>query len=165
MKSLCALTWLLFVGLCCCTGCDRSTVVANTSATGATPNGTASQIRESSFDDLKFEMELTDKFHRKMLGSKVEELFNRSIRIRGFMYPTLKRRGLTGFVLVRDNQECCFGPGAALFDCIRVDMHENSTTEFSIRPITVTGNLKFEEFTDLDGTTRAIYLLEEGEVE
>jgi hypothetical protein len=146
-------------------GCDSAEVVA--SASGDRPVRTvgATQTVESTFDDIKFEMELNDPFQRSLLTPKIEDLFGQRIRIRGYMYPTLKRRGLTGFVLVRDNQECCFGPGAALFDCIRVQMHPDKTAEFSIRPIAVEGVFKFDELTDLDGTTRAIYLLEQTSVE
>jgi hypothetical protein len=147
-----------------CVGCDSSPVVASASATRPVRTVSANQTLETTFDDIKFEMELTDPFKRSLLTPKIEDLFGQRIRIRGYMYPTLKRRGLTGFVLVRDNQECCFGPGAALFDCIRVEMHPDKTAEYSIRPIAVEGIFKFDEFTDLDGTTRAIYMLEQGSV-
>ena len=46
----------------------------------------------------------------------LKDLDGTRIRIRGFMLPTAQSRGLKQFVLVRDNLECCFGPGAALFD-------------------------------------------------
>ena len=42
-------------------------------------------------------------------------------------------------MLVRDNQECCFGPGAALFDCVMVEMIPGNTTDFVTRPVTVEG--------------------------
>jgi hypothetical protein len=146
-------------------GCDSSPVVAVASAARKARAVSNTQTVETSFDDIKFEMEIDDPFKRSLLTPKIEDLFGQRIKIRGYMYPTLKRRGLTGFVLVRDNQECCFGPGAALFDCIRVQMHPDKTAEYSIRPIAVEGVLKFEEFADIDGTTRAIYLLEQGTVE
>ena len=154
--------WILaFYGLTCTLGCGQPTVGANTAGKSS---AASSQPRDTSFDDLKFEMEKTDTFQRSMISPQIEEILDRKIRIRGYMYPTLKRQGLTGFVLVRDNLECCFGPGAALFDCMRVEMREEETAEFSIRPIAVEGVLRFEEFTDFDGTVRAIYLLEEGSV-
>lgn len=143
-------------------GCDSAPVVADSNTRHQRP---AADAVETSFDDIKFEMEIDDPFDRSLLTPKIEELFGQRIRIRGYMYPTLKRKGLTAFVLVRDNLECCFGPGAALFDCIRVLMHPDKTAEYSIRPIAVEGTFKFEEFTDMDGTTRAIYLLEEAAVE
>lgn len=143
-------------------GCNESPVVASASSG---ENVRTKHAAETTFDDIKFDMELNDLFSRSMLTEKVEGLFGQRIRIRGYMYPTLKRRGLKGFVLVRDNQECCFGPGAALFDCIRVQMNPKTTAEFSIRPITVEGEFKFEEFADMDGTIRAIYLLENATVQ
>jgi hypothetical protein len=145
-------------------GCDSSPVVATSSASRSGRAISAEQVVETTFDDIKFEMELDDPFQRSLLTLKIEKLFGQRIRIRGYMYPTLKRRGLTAFVLVRDNQECCFGPGAALFDCIRVQLHPDKTAEYSIRPVAVSGVFKFEEFTDMDGTTRAIYLLEQASV-
>ena len=146
-------------------GCDSQPVVANSANRHELPAAASTGPLETSFDDIKFEMEIDAPFDRSLLTPKVEELFGKRIRIRGYMYPTLKRKGLTAFVLVRDNLECCFGPGAALFDCIRVLMHPDKTAEYSIRPIAVEGTFKFEEFTDMDGTTRAIYLLEEAAVD
>jgi hypothetical protein len=146
-------------------GCDSASVVADSGAPRKVRTVSSTQAVEATFDDIKFEMELNDRFKRSLLTPKIEDLFGQRIRIRGYMYPTLKRRGLTAFVLVRDNQECCFGPGAALFDCIRVQMHPDKTAAFSIRPIAVEGVFKFEEFADMDGTTRAIYLLEQASVE
>lgn len=146
-------------------GCDSAPVVAGASAARKARTVSNTQAVETSFDDIKFEMEIDAPFKRSLLTPKIEGLFGQRIKIRGYMYPTLKRRGLTGFVLVRDNQECCFGPGAALFDCIRVQVHPDKTAEYSIRPIAVEGVLKFEEFADMDGTTRAIYLLDQGKID
>lgn len=52
------------------------------------------------------------------------------IRIRGFMYPAFQSTGLRTFVLVRDNQECCFGPGAKIYDHIQVTMRDGVTTDY-----------------------------------
>lgn len=151
------------------TGCDSAP------ATIASPGGLAPPTAETpapsgaivdkTFDDIKFEMELDDEFQESMLTPKINELFGERIRIRGYIYPTLKKKGLKQFVLVRDNLECCFGPGAALYDCILVHMEEGKTAEFSIRPVAVEGKFSFEEFLDYDGTTRAIYRLDGEAVE
>jgi hypothetical protein len=123
----------------------------------AAPQTAGSGVTESSFDDIKFPMEKMQKFERSMLTPKVQSLFDKRIRIRGYMYPTLRKRGLTQFVLVRDNLECCFGPGAALYDCVLVKMAPGQTAEYSIRPIAVEGAFRFEEMTGPDGRTLAIY--------
>ena len=75
------------------------------------------------------------------------------IRIRGYILPSFQQSGLTQFVLVRDNMECCFGPGAALFDCIVVQMAEGKTAEYTIRPVAVEGEFRFEP--SLDFTWRS----------
>lgn len=150
-----------------CMGCDSAPPVqatVKTSVVGSTEEvavvETEEKIKDSTFDDIKFEMEKTAAFDRAMLTPKVEGLLDRKIRIRGYMFPTLKKRGLTQFVLVRDNLECCFGPGAALYDCIVVSMNEGQTAEFSIRPIAVEGTFRFDEVIDPDGNHLAIYRLD-----
>jgi hypothetical protein len=58
---------------------------------------------------------------------------------------------------VRDNLECCFGPGAALYDCILVEMQPGKTAEYSVRPVAVEGIFRIELRTDIDGNPQAIY--------
>ncbi len=118
------------------------------------------QTVDSTFDDLKFDMEKTDRFDRSMLTPRIEQLFGMKIRIRGYIFPTLRKRGLKQFVLVRDNLECCFGPGAALYDCILVRMQAGKTAEYTIRPVAVDGILRFEEFLGPEGKHLAIFCLE-----
>jgi hypothetical protein len=74
--------------------------------------------------------------------------------------PTAQKRGIKQFVLVRDNQECCFGPGAAIYDCILVEMQPGNTAEFSIRPVAVEGTFNIEEILGPDGKHLAIYHLD-----
>ncbi|MBA3483380.1 MAG: DUF3299 domain-containing protein [Pirellulales bacterium] len=121
------------------------------------PKVDARGFTEATFDDVKFEMVKTDKFERSMLTPKVQSLFDKRIRIRGYMYPTMRRKGLTQFVLVRDNMECCFGPGAALYDCILITMEPGKTAEYSIRPIAVEGTFRLDEYPGPDGRPLAIY--------
>ncbi|MBX9790945.1 MAG: hypothetical protein K2Y37_18660 [Pirellulales bacterium] len=116
--------------------------------------------RDVTFDTIKFGIEKDQKFFREMLTPEIEKLFGQPIRIRGFIYPTFQQTGIKTFVLVRDNQECCFGPGAALFDCIVVDMKPGKTTDYSIRPVTVEGIFGFSELKDPDGIQRAIFHLD-----
>lgn len=120
---------------------------------------------DATFDHLKFDIEPDAEFDEAMLTPTIHKLFERKIRIRGYIYPTLKKKGIKQFILVRDNLECCFGPGAALFDCILVHMTEGNTAEYSIRPVAVEGKFSFEVFPDPYGITRAIYRLDGESVE
>lgn len=115
--------------------------------------------KDINFDDIKFDIEKDSKFQRSMFTPQIEELEGRSIRIRGYILPTFQQSGIRNFVLVRDNLQCCFGPGAAIFDCIVVDM-AGAGADFTTRPVTVEGVLTFREVLDFDGITRAIYHLD-----
>jgi hypothetical protein len=112
---------------------------------------------DKTFDDLRFDIDVGEPFKRDMLPESIEKMVNQKMRIRGFILPTAQSRGLTVFVLVRDNQQCCFGPGAALYDCILVEMQPGKTTEFSIRPVTVEGTFDINEVRGPDGMHLAIY--------
>jgi hypothetical protein len=114
---------------------------------------------DKTFDDIRFDIQPGDPFHRDMLPEEIESLAGKRIRIRGYILPTAQKRGIKQFVLVRDNQECCFGPGAALYDCILVEMQGGATAEFSIRPIAVEGTFDIREVKGLDGKHLAIYYL------
>jgi hypothetical protein len=115
---------------------------------------------DKTFDDLRFDMELEGPFRREMLTDSIEAMFGQRIRIRGYMFPTAQKSGLREFVLVRDNQECCFGPGAALYDCIFVEMNAGQTAEYSIRPVAVEGTFGFKEIIGPGGRHLAIYHLD-----
>jgi len=160
------LVWTLFASAALVgVGCDRSPTSTAQSAEPA-PAATAQSpavaapIVETTFDDIKFEMEKTDRFRKEMLTPKIEQLLGKRIRIRGYIFPTLKKRGLKQFVLVRDNLQCCFGPGAALYDCILVTMQPEKTAAYSVRPVTVEGTFRFEQLLGPDGRHMAVYQLD-----
>ncbi len=116
--------------------------------------------REVTFDDVKLDMEKGAPFTRDLLPKRVTALDGTRIRIRGYILPSFQQTGLTQFVLVRDNQECCFGPGAALHDCIVVRMQPGRAADFSIRPVAVAGTFRLDELKGPDGKHLAIYALE-----
>ena len=126
-------------------------------ARGSAP--TAGAIREISFDDIAFEMEKGSAFTRDLLPERVLALAGQRVRIRGYILPSFQQTGLTQFVLVRDNMECCFGPGAALYDCIVVTMQPGRAADFSVRPVAVTGTFRLHELKGPDGKHLAIYAL------
>ena len=117
------------------------------------------KVKDLTFDDIKFDMKKGDPFERSLLGKKIEALNGQTIRIRGYMLPSFQQKGITQFVLVRDNMQCCFGPGAALCDCIMVDL-KGTTATYTVKPIAVEGVFKIDEFLDPDGNVLAIYHLD-----
>lgn len=101
---------------------------------------------EINFDDLKFDIEKDMPFAEKMLNDDVKSLDGQKVKLRGYILPStlFKEKNIEEFVLVRDNQECCFGPGAALFDCVIIEMVPGKNTNFVTRPVTVEGRFKID---------------------
>ena len=161
IKSVVALGLL---GLTLCPGCDEAAAPPPIGSIGAGEKAAVEPSKplalvDQTFDDIKFDIEPDGDFERSMLTDEIRELDGRRIRIRGYILPTAQKRGIREFVLVRDNQECCFGPGAALYDCILVTMEPGATTEFTVRPIAVEGEFRVEEFYGPDERPLAIYQL------
>ena len=97
---------------------QKSTDLAATDKTAAADNSVAvtkpaasGPVRDISFDAIKFNIEKDQPFVRSMITPTIEKLTDAKIRIRGYMLPSFQQSGLTQFVLVRDNMQCCFGPG------------------------------------------------------
>ncbi len=122
---------------------DGTVLVDQSSSDAAKAKG------EINFDDLKFPIEKDQPFGDSMLIDDVKELAGRKVKLRGYILPAtlFKEKGIDQFVLVRDNQECCFGPGAALFDCVIVEMVPGKTTDFVTRPVTVEGKFTIDTTT------------------
>ena len=124
----------------------------------ASAQGKAKNI---TFDDIKFEMKKEEPFKRSMITDKIEALESQPVIIRGWILPTstFQLKGIKQFVLVSDNQEFCFGPGAALFDSIQVEMDPGKSVDFTTRPIAVEGVFSIREF-KIDGKIYSIYHLQ-----
>jgi hypothetical protein len=115
------------------------------------------KLQDLTFDDIKFEIEKGAPFKREMLTEKIEKLADSPVKIRGYILPSFQQKGIKQFVLVRDNMECCFGPGAALYDCILVEMAPGKSASFTVRPVSVEGKFEISEFIGPDGKHLAIY--------
>lgn len=120
------------------------------------------------FDDIKFGIEKDGLFERKMLTPEIESLHKKTVRLRGYILPAsvFQQTGIKKFVLVRDNQECCFGPGAALYDCVMIEMAEDKAANFTTRPVAVRGTFMIdsESYQYPDGGHYAIYKMVATEV-
>jgi len=120
----------------------------------------APKTQNVTFDTIKLDMKKGDPFNRKLLTDLVKKIDGKPIRIRGYILPSFQQTGIKQFVLVRDNLECCFGPGAALYDCIMVELEEGVTTDYTVRPVSVEGVFTVKEVLGPDGDHLAIYRLD-----
>jgi hypothetical protein len=60
-----------------------------------------------------------------------KQLDGKKIFIKGYMYPTKQISGLTSFLLVKDNAQCCFGGNPAITDMIQIEMDFGKTADFN----------------------------------
>jgi hypothetical protein len=169
IAALCLLVGLAVEGGPSATGQETAAPAVVDDPKPAAPTGRQLPRRkgEISFDDLKFDLEKGAPFERSLLPESIEKLHEQNVRLRGFILPTsvYQQEGIKQFVLVRDNQECCFGPGAALYDCVMVYMDEDAAASFSTRPVTVRGKFSVEELKYPDGEGHlAIYRIDASEV-
>ncbi len=121
-------------------------------------------VRDITFDAVKFNIQKDQPFERSMLTPAIEKLHDTPIRIRGYILPSFQQTGLTQFVLVRDNMECCFGPGAALYDCIVVEMAPGKSTDFTTHPVAVEGVFTIHVLRGPEDHCMAVYHLEADKV-
>jgi hypothetical protein len=123
---------------------------------------------EVTFDDLKFDIEKDGEFKEDMITDAIHKMDGKVIRLRGFILPSFlfQQKGFNRFVLVRDNQECCFGPGAALYDCVMVEMEPGKTADFTTRVVTVKGNFTTDttSYRYPDGEPYAVFKITASEV-
>ena len=91
-------------------------------------------------------------------------LNGKSIRIRGFMYPTFEATGLTVFTLARDNGICCFVRQPKIYDIIAVKLADGVTSDYiEGRPFDVEGVLRIEPQADEKDLYR-LYRIEDARV-
>lgn len=75
----------------------------------------------------------------------VMRLEGEKVFVKGYMRPSAQSYGLDNFLLVRDNQACCFGNNLpAYFDRMRVRLAPPLRTEYSTRMYRVGGTLKID---------------------
>jgi hypothetical protein len=126
---------------------------------GKAPN--EGEAKSVSFDDIKLDLKKGDPYDASLLTPAIKNLDGKAIRIRGYILPGFQQSGIKNFVLVRDNMECCFGPGALLHDCVLVELVPPVSTNFTVRPVSVEGTFSIREYKDpVNGKYLAIYHLD-----
>lgn len=99
------------------------------------------------FDDLIMDVEKDAAVTEDDLTKRIKEKINgRKVKLRGYMLPStiFQSKNIKAFVLVRDNLECCFGPGAAIYDCVYINMVGDNSAEFKRTPVTVEGEFEVD---------------------
>ena len=122
-----------------------------------------------SFDDIDLlkvlNMEPVVENADELMPDWLKGLDGKTIRIRGFMYPTYDTEGIERFVLARDNQICCFGRDPKIYDLVQVDMKSGKTTNYipATRAFDVVGTFRIKMLAE-EGKPYGLYLIEQAVV-
>ena len=99
------------------------------------------------------------------LPAWLQGLHGQTVRLRGWMYPTQLESGLEGFLFVRDNEICCFGRDAKVYDKIGVRLKPGTTTRYiQGRPFDVKGRFAIRPYASRAGTLDLLYQIVDAEV-
>lgn len=86
----------------------------------------------------------------------LKELDGKTIRLRGFMYPSYEEE-LTRFILTRDTGACCFGPNPKVYYLVGVKLKDGEKVRYvENRPIDVVGTFHIDP-RYVDGTWYQLY--------
>ena len=164
--------WLLAMAILCCgSGCQEK---ATSGAAAGAGSGVATSVEEDSaakivyrkdgvaevsFDSLKFDYRPDGSYSADDMPDEVKALGGKSIVIRGYILPgsVWQDKGFDQFVLIRDNQQCCFGPGAKLFHNMQIKMVDGRTANFTTRPVTIKGTFKLSPYIAPDGKCYSVF--------
>lgn len=99
------------------------------------------------------------------LPAWLQGLHGQTVRLRGWMFPTPVESGLEQFLFVRDNEICCFGREAKVYDKVGVRLKPGTTTHYiQGRPFDVTGRFTIHPYVDRSGTLQLLYHIVDAEV-
>ncbi len=73
------------------------------------------------------------------LHPDVQQLEEKKVFLKGYMYPTGEEEGITAFILCKDNLECCFGGQPKLTDMILVELQDGQTIDYTQSLVAVAG--------------------------
>ena len=130
----------------------------------STPTRSADGKFDITFDHIKFDIPEDEPYSATMLTPQIRQLDGQQVKLRGYIRPSFKQRDLKNFIFVRDDKECCFGPGAALFDCVVVKLAKGKETDYTVRPVAVSGEFILKEYQGPDGNVWAIYRMKDAAV-
>jgi hypothetical protein len=77
----------------------------------------------------------------RKLHPEVARFVHEKVFLKGFMWQTRDTDGITGFVLLKDNGECCFGGKAQPYDMMWITLQDGQTTKAYTGMVSVAGTL------------------------
>jgi hypothetical protein len=74
----------------------------------------------------------------------VRTINGREVLLKGYMYPGSRQRGITEFLLCRDQGDCCFGGTPKITDRVLVRLADPKGIDFTQRLVKIAGRFRIE---------------------
>ena len=87
-------------------------------------------FRRVSFSQNVAQKQLVVQAEQVLVHPDVAALDGKKIFIKGYIYPTGQETGIVNFVLVKDNQQCCFGGQPQITDMIEVFLQDGLSAKY-----------------------------------
>lgn len=71
-------------------------------------------------------------------------MHGRDVLLKGYMYPGSRQRGITEFLLCRDQGDCCFGGTPKITDRVLVRLSDPKGIDFTQRLVKIAGQFRIE---------------------
>jgi hypothetical protein len=98
------------------------------------------------------------------IPKEIQQLDGKRVFIKGYMRPdsTPVRRNVRKFLLVRDNNQCCFGDMSSVkyYDQVLVNFADNITTDYSSGLFRIAGTLRMQPRNLLSPSPLPVYFIE-----
>jgi hypothetical protein len=72
------------------------------------------------------------------------DMDGREVLLKGYMYPGSRQRGITEFLLCRDQGDCCFGGTPKITDRVLVRLADPKGIDFTQRLVKIAGRFRIE---------------------
>lgn len=93
----------------------------------------------------------------------IEALDGKKIFLKGYIYQTGRTQDLASFLMVKDNQDCCFGANPALTDRVGVLMQDGKTINYHAGKVAIAGTFRLNPNFNPHGNLDPVYIVE-GEI-
>ncbi len=98
-----------------------------------------------------------------MVHPDIQALDGKQVFVKGFIYQTGKTEGLTSFLMVKDNQDCCFGGKPALEDRLGVIMKEGKSINYHAGKVAISGTFRLNPDYHPENNLAPVFIIE-GEI-
>ncbi len=91
---------------------------------------------------------------------EVAELEGKKVFLKGYIYQTGNLHNIGAFLLVRDNQDCCFGGKPKLWDRLGVVMQDGKTIDYRAGKVAISGTFRLNPKFKGEDELEPIYIVE-----